>query len=150
MAKSRKSKGKGVELAVATTSLIDSSKGDGGGNADTTGVTLVPQIHGGALNSGGTPGNEGGTAPTPQALRALMRHPLTKLLPVVTAIAEAQEVEEVTCPHCEEKHDVPTYRKAGDRLKAVDLLARYGVGTHQEIEHTGRVTLVADTGTLSD
>lgn len=109
---------------------------------------LVPQAHGGALRHG-NPGNKGGGR-TPNEIRELMRQPLAKLLPIITRIAEAPDVEEVECPHCNEKVEVPSYRKDGDKLKAVDLLARYGIGTRQEIEHEGRVTLVADTGSLSE
>ena len=151
MAKSRKSKGKAVELTVATTSLIDSSKGVEGDKAVSAGQTpaLKPQDHGGALLVGGQLGNKGGGR-TPDELRALFRQPIAKLLPVVERIAEAADVEEVSCPHCDEKVEVPSYRKDGDKLKAVDLLARYGIGTKQEVDIKGRVTLVADTGSLSD
>ena len=150
MGKSRKSKGKEVELAVATTSLIDSSKGVGGGRAVSRTETSVlrPQPGGGSLQTG-NPGNKGGGR-TPDELRALFRQPLAKLLPVVERIAEAVDVEVVSCPHCNEKVEVPSYRKDGDKLKAVDLLARYGIGTKQEVDVKGRVTLVADTGSLSE
>ena len=109
---------------------------------------LVPQPHGGALRHG-NPGNKGGGR-TPNEIRELMRQPLATLLPIITRIAEAPDVEEVECPNCNEKVEVPSYRKDGDKLKAVDLLARYGIGTRQEIEHKGQVTLVADTGGLSE
>ena len=108
---------------------------------------LIPQDHGGALRVG-NPGNKGGGR-TPDELRALFREPLAKLLPVVEQIAEAKDIQEVTCPHCDEKLEVVSWLKAGDKLKAVDLLARYGIGSRQELQHTGRVTLVADTGGLS-
>ncbi len=109
---------------------------------------LIPQEHGGALLRGGKPGNKGGGR-TPSELRALMRKPLAKLLKVVKRIAEATDVETVMCPHCNEKVEVPSYRKDSDKLKAVDLLAKYGIGTCKEVEHQGRVTLVADTVSLS-
>ena len=133
MGKSRKSKGKEVELAVATTSLIDSSKGDEGGIAVSAGQTpaLVPQDHGGALLAGGQLGNKGGGR-TPDELRALMREPLAKAIPLVVKMI----------------HDSDTGSR--DRLAAVDFLARYSIGTKQEVDIKGRVTLVADTGTLSD
>ena len=133
MAKSRKSKGKAVELAVATTSLIDSSKGVGGGEAVSAGQTpaLKPQEHGGALLVGGQLGNKGGGR-TPDELRALMREPLAKAIPLVVKMI----------------HDSDTGSR--DRLAAVDFLARYSIGTKQEVDIKGRVTLVADTGTLSE
>ena len=116
---------------------------------DSKDAELVPQAHGGALLAGGKPGNKGGGR-TPNELRALFREPLAKLLPVVEQIAEAKDVQEVTCPHCEKKLEVVSWLKAGDKLKAVDLLGKYGLGTRQEIEHQGQVTLVADTGSLSE
>ena len=133
MAKSRKSKGKAVELAVATTSLIDSSKGVGGGKAVSAGQTpaLKPQEHGGALLVGGQLGNKGGGR-TPDELRALMREPLAKAIPLVVKMI----------------HDADTGSR--DRLSAVDFLSRYSIGTKQEVDIKGRVTLVADTGTLSE
>jgi hypothetical protein len=112
-----------------------------------TDVKLIPQEHGGALLAGGKPGNKGGGR-TPNELRALMREPLAKLLPIITEIAEAKDIQEVTCPHCDGKHEVETFLKAGDKLKAVDLLARYGIGTRQEVEHQG-VTVVIDAESLS-
>ena len=133
MAKSRKSKGKEVELAVATTSLIDSSKGVGSDKAVSAGQTtdLIPQKHGGALATGGQLGNKGGGR-TPDELRALMREPLAKAIPLVVNMI----------------HDPDTGSR--DRLAAVDFLARYSIGTKQEVDIKGRVTLVADTGTLSE
>ena len=112
--------------------------------AETAGRTavLIPQEHGGALLSGGTPGNKGGGR-TASELRGLMRRPLAKLLPVVERIAEATDTQEVTCPECDHKHQVTSWLKASDKLKAVDLLARYGIGTQQEIEHKGHITLHA-------
>ena len=104
---------------------------------------LIPQPHGGALLAGGNPGNKGGGR-TPNEIRVLMRQPLAKLLPIITEIAEAKDVQEVTCPHCEEKHEVVSWLKASDKLKAVDLLARYGIGTRQEVETTG-ITVLVDT-----
>lgn len=41
-------------------------------------VRKIPQPHGGALNSGGTPGNKGGTGRPPNAIRALARELLDK------------------------------------------------------------------------
>ncbi len=44
--------------------------------AITTGPTLVPQAHGGALNSGGTPGNKGGRPP--DEWKAMLAHLTTR------------------------------------------------------------------------
>ncbi len=110
-------------------------------------VKLVPQRHGGALLTGGKPGNKGGGR-TPSELRALMRKPLAKLLKVVKRIAEAEDTQTVTCPKCEEKFEATSWVKASDKLKAVDLLARYGIGTCKEVEHQG-VTVILDAESLS-
>lgn len=102
-------------------------------------VELIPQPHGGALLVGGQKGNKGGGR-TSNEIRELMRQPLAKLLPVVQRIAEASDVQEVTCPHCDEKHEVVSWLKARDKLQAVDLLARHGL--IKEIEDTGIVVVV--------
>ena len=92
---------------------------------------LIPQEHGGALLAGGKIGNKGGGR-TPDELRALMREPLAKAIPLVVNMI----------------HDPKTGNR--DRLAAVDFLARYSIVTKQEVDIKGRVTLVADTGTLSE
>ena len=132
MAKSRKSKEKAVELAVATTSLIDSSKGVGVGRAVSQTETRIlrPQPGGGSLQTG-NPANKGGGR-TPDELRALMREPLAKAIPLVVKMIHDPEIG------------------SRDRLAAVDFLARYSIGTKQEVDIRGRVTLVADTGSLSE
>lgn len=132
---------------VTTNYLIGNSKGSEVGKAKSTALTQIPQTHGGALNSGGTPGNRSGPGRTPNELRALFRKPLAQLLPVVQGIAEAKHTQEVTCPHCEEKHEVETFAKVKEKLAAVDLLSRYGIGTRQEVEHKGHVSLHVDTET---
>ncbi len=109
--------------------------------AKTENVELVPQPHGGALLAGGKPGNKGGGR-TPSEIRELMRKPLAKLLPIITEIAEAKDTQTVTCPKCGEKFEATSWVKASDKLKAVDLLARYGIGTSKEVEHKGMVLLM--------
>ena len=152
MGKSRKVAKKSVKLTVHSDGDDLSHKWVDAGKAISAGQrpVLKPQDHGGALLSGGLTGGKGGPGRTPDELRALFRQPLAKLLPVVERIAEAVDVEEVSCPHCDGKVEVPSYRKDGDKLKAVDLLARYGIGTKQELEHKGRVVLIPDTRSLSE
>jgi len=65
------------KTAGATATNLE-AVGDGRGgvhnaanNGKGNGVFLVPQAHGGALNSGGTPGNSGGGR-SPDAFKALM------------------------------------------------------------------------------
>ena len=132
MGKSRKSGGKEVEKEVATTSLIDSSKGVGAGIVVSSRQSPPQRDQpGGGYLQTGNPGNKGGGR-TPDELRALMREPLAKAIPLVVKMIHDPEIG------------------SRDRLAAVDFLARYSIGTKQEVDIKGRVTLVADTGSLSD
>ena len=147
MAKSRKSKGKAVELAVTTTSLIDSSKGVGVGKAESAAERpdLIPQKHGGALLSGGTPGQKGGGR-TPDEIRGTLRQILDEHgIPWARDVLSAPRT--VTC-ECGASIEPP----ASDAVKAKlgDTFLRVAVPSQQEVQHKGRVTLVADTGSLSD
>lgn len=76
---------------------------------------LVPQSHGGALLSGGAPGNAGGTGRPPSELREKMRGSLEERLHVAEAIADNPQSSDT------------------DRLRALDFLAKYGLGTKQEV-----------------
>lgn len=68
---------------------------------------LVPQPHGGALRRG-NPGNKGGGRP-PSELRRRLREAGADRLSVLEEIADGGE-------------------KESDRLKAVDMMLRYGLG----------------------
>lgn len=74
---------------------------------------LVPQPHGGAIRRGGTPGNRGGGVPS--VLRARLRGSLKKRVRIAEQIADDPE-------------SLPV-----DRLRALDFLARYGLGLLQEL-----------------
>lgn len=78
----------------------------------------VPQPHGGALVPGAGRGPAAG-APNagrpPSAVRALLRESFAVRVPLAEALA-----------------DDPTL-SAADRLRALDLLARYGLGTTREL-----------------
>lgn len=80
---------------------------------------LIPQPHGGALLSGGVLGHRGGPGRPPSALREVMRLSLEERLPILEKLA-----------------DDPTVAPR-DRLKAIEILARYGIGT--QLEHSGQV-----------
>ncbi len=75
---------------------------------------LVPQPHGGALYRGGVPGNRGGWKP-PSALRARLRGSLDERVSVLEEIAD------------------DTTAAPGDRIRAVDVLAKYGLGAATEL-----------------
>lgn len=65
--------------------------------------------------SGGNPGNKGGTGRPPSEIRAAMRRSLDQRLVIAEQIAD-----DTTADH-------------GERLKALDFLAKYGMGTQQEV-----------------
>ena len=83
----------------------------------TTDETTVPQPHGGALRRGGKKGNKGGPGRVPSEVRAKCLGSFAKRIKVAEQIA-----------------DSPTSSNA-DRLKALDLLAKYG--GLLKVEHTG-------------
>ena len=75
----------------------------------TTDVTTVEQPHGGALKSGGTPGNAGGLGRPPSAIRTYCRGSFEQRIPILEAIADG-------------------VIEAGpkERIRAIDVLAKYG------------------------
>ena len=72
---------------------------------------MRPQSHGGALLSGGQPGNRGGTGAPPSMIRARCRESFLSRVAIAERIAD------------EESQD------ARNRLKALELLARLGLGS---------------------
>ena len=89
-------------------------------NSDPSSPALVPQPHGGALLAGGIPGHRGAGGRPPSALREVMRLSLEKRIPVLEQLADNAEV----APR--------------DRIKALEVLARFGVGSASEVETTHR------------
>ena len=94
---------------------------------------LVPQAHGGALRHGGT--NKGGTGRPRSEVQAALRGSLTdELIEVIRQIGTTpREVAvAVECPQCGHKHTVtcddPPAGDA-DRLRAGDIVLKYGTGT---------------------
>ena len=143
MGKSRKTKGKEVELAVATTSLIDSSKGVGGGKAETPRETPPPRIFNGGQLRTGNPGNKGGGR-SPEEIKGSFRKLIAeKGLPWAERVLDAPETAQ--CPKCGTEVKAPA--ADGVRARLLDTATRL---LPQEVEHKGQVTLVADTGSLSD
>ena len=76
---------------------------------------LVRQPHGGALLSGGVPGHRGGAGRPPSVIRERCRGSFAERLTVLEEIADDSEVP------------------IRDRLKAIDLLGKYGLGTQREL-----------------
>lgn len=103
--------------------------------AKTADPPLVPQPHGGALLAGGKVGNPGGTGRPPSEIRKRLRGSFEERIKILEEIADAKE------------------QSSTDRLRAVDLLAKYGLGTTKEltVEHVRdrlQQTIAAITETL--
>lgn len=87
------------------------SKGNGKAkksNGKSNGVTLVPQEHGGALNSGGTPGHKGAGGRPPSKVRQRCRDSFEDRLPFLEGVVDDDD------------------EKTAERLKAHELLGRFG------------------------
>lgn len=76
---------------------------------------LVPQKHGGALLAGGVPGNAGGPGAPPSVLRARLRGSFAERVAILEGIADDEEAV------------------ARDRIRAVAVLAAYGLGQAREL-----------------
>ena len=121
-----------------------------------TGSSLRMQAHGGALLTGGKPGNRGGGRPK-ESLRQRMRELLDATLDAMTralagerSAAESlrailddpriivleSEVRQVVADVCQDH--ITTKLTAREIGQFHETLARYGVGTQQEIESTER------------
>ena len=71
-------------------------------------ASLVPQAHGGALLSGGVPGNRGGPGRPRSKVKELSALEYEKRIPLLGEIADDDG------------------EKASDRIRAVDVLGRHG------------------------
>jgi hypothetical protein len=115
---------------------------------------LIPQPHGGALRNGGT--NAGGPGRPADLVRQRLVGAFEERIDVLERIADGRPVEEVdvplylvlehaTCPKCKgalQAKDAASLMmvsirglrsaKPGDRTKAMDVLAKYGLGTKDE------------------
>ena len=80
------------------------------------GVELVVQPHGGAIRKGSAPGNTPGTGMPPSELRRRMRGSLEQRLEIAEEIADDEK------------------QRPSDRLKALEFLARYGLGAAEGID----------------
>ena len=106
---------------------------------------LVPQAHGGALRHGGT--NKGGTGRPRSEVQQLLRGRLTDTaIEALRRIAESPRVAfvEAVCPECGHRHTVECDDSpAGDsdRLRAADIVLKYGTGTPSNEDHGPTVIL---------
>lgn len=71
-------------------------------------AALIPQPHGGALRSGGKPGNKGGSKP-PSIVRKACRKGFYARIPLLKRIADNEAVD------------------IKERLRAVEMLGRFGL-----------------------
>lgn len=103
----------------------------------TTAPSKRPQPHGGALLTGGVPGNKGGTGRPPSELRAQLRGSFAERVKVLEQFADGSMPLRERCPKCghEEPASLATALpvEPSDRLRALDMLAKYGLGTLKEI-----------------
>ena len=93
---------------------------------------LVPQKHGGALKQG-NPGNKGGGRP-----RSVIRGRLSGVLEehgvgVLEEILTAPREVTVTCDECGHTQEVKPPSSDADRLRGVDVAAKYSVGIVKEV-----------------
>lgn len=84
--------------------------------AETTAPAKVLQLHGGALNAGGTKGNKGGRPPT--EIRQRCAETFDQFIPKAEAILRSKTASNA------------------DKLKALDLLGKYGGLIHTTNETT--------------
>ena len=78
-------------------------------------IRKIPQPHGGALNSGGTPGNKGGPGASPSELRARLRGSVEERVKIIEEILDDPDTS------------------TSDRIRCVDVLLKYGLGTAHEV-----------------
>lgn len=79
-------------------------------------ATRTPRHGKGRLRTGGKPGNKGGTGRPPSAVRAVLRQAFEDRIPLLAAIASGES------------------SGISDQLKALDILAKYGLGNKIELE----------------
>lgn len=104
----------------------------------------IPQPHGGALLSGGMPGNAGGGRP-PDEIRARLRAiGFEKGLPFLDGLMDGKVLIQLACSRCgntDTTTDTVLMEKVRDeirasvdqRLKAMEQLFKYGLGTKDEM-----------------
>lgn len=121
-----------------------------------TPVGIRPQEHGGALRSGGT--NKGGTGRPPSVIRESLRGSFADRVAVIESIADGAPIQHirvpliavlphVVCPNCGEQEmhandpsslltvefEALASASPRDRLAALDLQAKYGLGALKEV-----------------
>lgn len=114
--------------------MARNSKSSGRGrktNGASNGIAKVPQAHGGALNIGGTPGHRGAGGRPPSAIRELLAESLPDRVASLTAIADGEVVQRMRIGDKETATMISA--DVSDRLRAIDLLFKYSIGTVKEV-----------------
>lgn len=96
------------------------------------GVALIPQKHGGALLAGGQKGQTPGTGRPPSAIRHALRQSFDQRLKILETIADGMAVQTLKSPSGKETA-MKISADVADRIKAIDMLAKYGLGTTKEV-----------------
>ncbi len=91
----------------------------------------VPQPHGGALSTGGTPGNRGGLGRPSSAVRALATLEFDKRIPILCAIADGVLTETHVLRDGTRIEVGPSLR---EQMRAIVALAMIGMGTRVEVD----------------
>src|SRR5690242_12384225 len=94
----------------------------------------IPQPHGGALLSGGKPGHKGGGGRPTSAIRDICSLRFEERVPLLAHIADGAAPITEKCPECGHEGEVKVDGtvETRDRLRAIDMLARYGLGERSE------------------
>lgn len=126
---------------LRSSSAVLSSVSDLRDTGQPTAPELIPQAHGGALYSGGTPGNRGGKGRLRSEIQEELRGPLTQtMLKVIQEVADAPRTRWVKC-ECGNEIEVKPPAADADRLRAADIVLKYGTGTPQEEQQGPTVIL---------
>lgn len=95
---------------------------------------MRPGKNGGALRTGNA-GGKGGTGRPPSALREQLRGSFADRIATLEQFADGAMPLQEKCPKC--GYEDPLVSKSpvepSDRLRAIDMLAKYGLGTVKEI-----------------
>jgi hypothetical protein len=92
--------------------------------------TTRPGRNGGTLRSG-NPGNRGGSGTVPSILRDQLRGSFASRIATLEQIADGEVVAKMKV--AEKETEMMVSADVSDRLKAIDMLGKYGLGTVKEI-----------------
>ena len=87
---------------------------------------VIPTHGNGALLKGGLPGNRGGPGAVPSAIREYCRGSFAQRVPILEAIADGEVMERMLLEGTDKELEVMKSAKVVDRIKAIDVLAKYG------------------------